>query len=200
MTTMLRFRCNACNKKLKADERIAGATLKCPRCGEEVAVPAPEVSMAAAGTSGGDGDESFQFSNLREPNELMDMTPMVDAVFLHLLFFMVTASFSLQKSIQVPAPDPTEAAAQDRTIEEIEEDTDYIVVRIDRDNNKPFSARRCPSSQPDFCAKETTEEFCGCLVGHPLFRGCRHPDSQGISVIADDLSASCSRHNPHCQG
>lgn len=32
----------------------------------------------------------------------LDMTPMVDVTFLLLIFFMVTASFSLQKSIRVP--------------------------------------------------------------------------------------------------
>lgn len=32
----------------------------------------------------------------------LDMTPMVDVTFLLLIFFMVTASFSLQKSIQMP--------------------------------------------------------------------------------------------------
>lgn len=37
----------------------------------------------------------------REQGEL-DMTPMVDVTFLLLIFFMVTASFSLQKSIRVP--------------------------------------------------------------------------------------------------
>ena len=36
-----------------------------------------------------------------KPGEL-DMTPMVDVTFLLLIFFMVTASFSLQKSIQMP--------------------------------------------------------------------------------------------------
>tara|TARA_R110002111_G_scaffold250210_1_gene314412 strand:+ start:132 stop:608 length:477 start_codon:yes stop_codon:yes gene_type:complete len=32
----------------------------------------------------------------------MDMTPMVDVTFLLLIFFMVTAAFSLQKSIEMP--------------------------------------------------------------------------------------------------
>lgn len=142
---MLRFRCNACNKKLKTDKRLAGATLKCPRCGEEIAVPAPETSTAPSAVAGSDVDENFQFSNRGEPEELMDMTPMVDAVFLLLLFFMVTAAFSLQKSIQVPAPDPTEAAKQDRTIEEIEADNDYVIVRIDRDNTVWVEDRVAPS-------------------------------------------------------
>jgi biopolymer transport protein ExbD len=66
--------------------------------------------------------------------EEMDMTPMVDVTFLLLIFFMVTAAFSLQKSIEVPPPDQAQSAAQARTIEEIEQDDDYVIVRIDRDS------------------------------------------------------------------
>ena len=36
------------------------------------------------------------------PRDELDMTPMVDVTFLLLIFFMVTASFSLQKSLPVP--------------------------------------------------------------------------------------------------
>ena len=154
MPTMLRFRCDACNKKLKTDQSLAGATLSCPRCGAVVIAPgekvvsdsptpAPESPLLSR--AGDDPGEGFHFSNRGEPDELMDMTPMVDAVFLLLLFFMVTAAFALQKSIQVPAPDPTEAAAQDRTMEEIEADNDYVIVRIDRDNTVWVEDRVAPA-------------------------------------------------------
>ena len=59
----------------------------------------------------------------------MDMTPMVDVTFLLLIFFMVTAAFSLQKSIEVPPPDQQESAQQARTIEELEEDDDFVMGR-----------------------------------------------------------------------
>lgn len=62
------------------------------------------------------------------------MTPMVDVVFLLLIFFMVTAAFALQKAIKIPSPDNPEAVSQTRTIEEIEQDDDYIIVRIDADD------------------------------------------------------------------
>ena len=39
----------------------------------------------------------------RETTE-SDMTPMVDVTFLLLIFFMVTAAFTLQKSLNVPPP------------------------------------------------------------------------------------------------
>ena len=66
--------------------------------------------------------------------EDLDMTPMVDVTFLLLIFFMITAAFSLQKALEVPPPDQQESATQARTIEELEEDDDYVIVRIDREN------------------------------------------------------------------
>jgi biopolymer transport protein ExbD len=79
------------------------------------------------------------------PDEEMDMTPMIDMTFLLLIFFIATASFALQKSIEMPSPDRTEAAAQQRTIEEIEEDDDYVIVRIDKDNTVWVNDSEAPS-------------------------------------------------------
>jgi len=43
----------------------------------------------------------------------MDMTPMVDAVFLLLIFFMITATFGLQKALNTPpAKDDSSASMQ----------------------------------------------------------------------------------------
>jgi biopolymer transport protein ExbD len=65
----------------------------------------------------------------------MDMTPMVDIVFELLIFFMVTASFSLQKSLEVPPMDPEDEAAETQTVSQPqEEDDNTVIVRIDEDN------------------------------------------------------------------
>jgi biopolymer transport protein ExbD len=61
----------------------------------------------------------------------MDMTPMVDVTFLLLIFFMITAAFALQKSLEVPPVDEDEAAAS-QTVEDLEKDS--IVIRVDGDN------------------------------------------------------------------
>jgi biopolymer transport protein ExbD len=61
----------------------------------------------------------------------VDMTPMVDVVFLLLIFFMVTAAFHIQKSIEIPQPD-TSQAAESATIDELADDA--LVVRVDGDN------------------------------------------------------------------
>lgn len=83
-----------------------------------------------------DDEEDDEFVLQRRGDEFdeMDLTPMVDVTFLLLIFFMVTASFSIQKSIAVPPPDPdTEGASQTVVpMDEIEEKA--ILVVIDEDN------------------------------------------------------------------
>lgn len=63
----------------------------------------------------------------------MDVTPMVDIVFQLLIFFMVTASFSLQKSLEIPKPKEdrpsTSAAPQDDDME-----GDFVTVFVDENN------------------------------------------------------------------
>ncbi|MGI8982232.1 MAG: ExbD/TolR family protein [Pirellulaceae bacterium] len=58
----------------------------------------------------------------------MDMTPMVDCVFQLLIFFMLTASFAVQKSLLVPKPTVDEAAALP---EPKDENLEAVTVRID---------------------------------------------------------------------
>ena len=75
--------------------------------------------------------------SLRKPVtefEEMDLTPMVDVTFLLLIFFMITASFTLQKSIEVPAPSPKDqgAAQSLQTLDDLQ--TDSVIVEVDRQN------------------------------------------------------------------
>ena len=75
----------------------------------------------------------FDAKSNREETE-MDMTPMVDVTFLLLIFFMVTAAFTMQKSFRVPTPRQDQPSTNTKTVEDFEEDKDYIVVRIDEFN------------------------------------------------------------------
>ena len=73
----------------------------------------------------------------------MDLTPMVDVTFLLLIFFMITAAFALQKSLEVPPIN--DEAAPSQTIDDLEKDS--IVVRIDGDNVYWIGAPRWPEEQ-----------------------------------------------------
>jgi len=77
----------------------------------------------------------------------LDMTPMVDVTFLLLIFFMVTAAFSLQKSLPVPSPEQQETSTESRTLEEIIDDDDYVIVRIHKDNTIFVNDIEVPSEQ-----------------------------------------------------
>ncbi len=83
----------------------------------------------------------------------LDMTPMVDVTFLLLIFFMVTAAFSMQKSLEVPAPQEEEASTQVKTLDDFENDPDFVVVRVDAYNTFHVLAadwddeREAPSEQ-----------------------------------------------------
>ncbi|MBL8817510.1 MAG: protein kinase [Planctomyces sp.] len=78
-----------------------------------------------------DDEESYTPRKPRVDNDEMDLTPMVDVTFLLLIFFMITASFTLQKCFDVP-PAKTQDGATSFTIEPPE--TGAIRVEIDKDN------------------------------------------------------------------
>lgn len=86
--------------------------------------------VAEGGSLGGDDDEGFGGDRERTEAE-MDMTPMVDVTFLLLIFFMVTASFSMQKAMQVPKPNDETPSTQ--KVQQ-EEDQDSVTVEIDEFN------------------------------------------------------------------
>jgi biopolymer transport protein ExbD len=76
--------------------------------------------------------EPVKFGSKLEESE-MDVTPMVDIVFQLLIFFMVTASFSLQKSMQLPKPkdDRPSAAA---VPQDEDPEGDLVTVYVDAFN------------------------------------------------------------------
>jgi biopolymer transport protein ExbD len=79
----------------------------------------------------------------RVPSEPeIDMTPMVDVTFQLLIFFMLTASFTLQKSLPFPPTPSSGASTGGRTLADFQQDASYIVVRIDAYNTFHISASR----------------------------------------------------------
>ncbi|MEO9591607.1 ExbD/TolR family protein [Rhodopirellula bahusiensis] len=92
-----------------------------------------------------DDDDALPPRKKRDDGEL-DMTPMVDVTFLLLIFFMVTASFSLQKSIQMPRqqselpssnPDPDPTDEKDPVELEIDENGGFLVLAAEWEKETP---------------------------------------------------------------
>ncbi len=103
--------------------------------GHEPAAPAPVYvpDELFAGDYEEEEEDNFFGSSSRVDDEEMDLTPMVDVTFLLLIFFMITASFSIQKTLEVPAPDPDEEGASTSiSIQEMEETS--VTVHIDSRN------------------------------------------------------------------
>ena len=67
-----------------------------------------------------------------EEDDALDMTPMIDCTFLLLIFFMITASFHLQKGLDFP-PDQTQTPTQESSpdlLPGLEQFTDRLIVEI----------------------------------------------------------------------
>jgi biopolymer transport protein ExbD len=133
---------------LAAKESLAGRRVACSGCGGAIVVPAavPKPAPKALPTPDDDEEpEPLDLSIKRTEDGGLDMTPMVDVTFLLLIFFMVTAAFSLQMSIEVPPPDPDEAAQHQQPEELVTEDS--IIIQISKDNTIWVNDREAPSEQ-----------------------------------------------------
>lgn len=167
---MICFPCPECHRPLKADPSAAGRLLPCPDCAGDVEVPRP-------GPEGEDETERVEFVHGEE--ELLDhvdMTPMIDCVFQLLIFFMVTATYTQQASLKMPPPDKQESATQARTLEELEQDDDYVIIRIGRDDTVWVDEQEAPSRQEVLAKLREARE------GPP---GSTSPGPTSLLVLAD---------------
>lgn len=115
--------------------------MQCPQCGAEQTVPeqdtaapprAARMSFSTAADAD-EGDGGFRVRRVVTTFEDMDLTPMVDVVFQLLIFFMLTASFSLARGVEVPASEqPQKGARQSVPRDELE--LRSIMVTIDERN------------------------------------------------------------------
>lgn len=152
-----RFRCPACGESLTARFDMVGGTTYCSECDTRLEVPKPvrfddsdeekleelteldviekrSAAPAAPNESVTAQEAPVGFTKKREGEDgELDLTPMVDVTFLLLIFFMVTASFQIQKSMQIPAPKDNSPSSVTQQ-EEPEDDPDNILVRIDSYN------------------------------------------------------------------
>lgn len=183
-----RFRCPACNSVISAAEDLAGSHMTCAMCDAVLEIPKPPKKAAPAPprksetprpnaeptpkeeTSDAVADEAplgFR-SRKRPPDDEMDMTPMVDVTFQLLIFFMLTASFVLQRSLEIPKPESKDASSG-QTVEEVAEMDDVVSVRIDENGTYFMSA----AALGDDIEIPSEQELIVRL------RQARQPDSQG---------------------
>ncbi|HEY2414404.1 MAG TPA: biopolymer transporter ExbD [Pirellulaceae bacterium] len=70
------------------------------------------------------------------PEDLIDMTAMVDIVFFLLIFFLVTSLQSLEAVMNLPTPQSGEPGiATGKSVAELENDPNFITVRIEDDDS-----------------------------------------------------------------
>ncbi len=135
--------CPECGAGLPADEGGGGGDPGEAAADSDQSVEAPPLQQPPVQGVGYDDEyeddagedevESLSFGDEKERIEGdMDMTPMVDVTFLLLIFFMVTAAFSLQKLIEIPKPADNQASTQ--FIPDEEEDDQTITIVIDQFN------------------------------------------------------------------
>lgn len=116
------------------------------------------------------------------PEDELDMTPMVDVTFLLLIFFMVTASFSIQKSIEQPPPKTDEPSD---IVQEEDPDKDYVTVLVDQNNTYYVTDRdddevECPSDREMWTRVREAKNSSN--VGRMIIRA--HVDSMHKKVIS----------------
>lgn len=146
----IQFSCSHCGKKFAAKESLAGREVACSGCGAPIVVPSPAskpkpVPLPVPAPDDDEEPEPLELNVKRTEDDGLDMTPMVDVTFLLLIFFMVTAAFSLQMSLEIPPPDPDEAA-ETKQAEELDTD-DSIIILISKDNTIWVDDREAPSEQ-----------------------------------------------------
>ena len=155
---MIRYSCPNCDQPLTIPDELAGKRRKCPKCGVKFRVPLADgtlpgepgprgVASRAAGELGEPRSVTAEgkppatdhplllmrpFS--KHPENLVDMTAMVDIVFFLLIFFLVTSMQSLESVIDLPAPQADSAAGSVKTATDVSNDPKYLVVTIDEDD------------------------------------------------------------------
>lgn len=151
----IRFSCPNCDATIGASDELNSHRIDCPRCRAALFVPDPTAALDGAGELGLVAEEApVDFGSGHEKPEVdMDMTPMVDVTFLLLIFFMVTAAFSLQKSFEIPTPKEERPSTEIVTLDDFQDDPEFVVVRIDENSTFHITAshwdeeREAPSKQ-----------------------------------------------------
>ncbi len=113
--------------------REAGATSATSQQADGPAAKPLTMEEELAAEEAKEANADFETASTNSVESEMDMTPMVDVTFLLLIFFMVTASFTVQQALPVPNPKDDQPSTQ--TVEQDpEEDNESVTVEVDEFN------------------------------------------------------------------
>jgi biopolymer transport protein ExbD len=135
------FSCPSCGRKFNVDARLAGRKAPCAGCGVELTIPddAPAESQIEEIAAESESRSSSILAipgHKKHPEDLIDMTAMVDIVFFLLIFFMVTSLQSLESVMDMPTPEADESSqAQPKQMSDYENDADVVMIRIEDDDS-----------------------------------------------------------------
>jgi biopolymer transport protein ExbD len=106
----------------------------------------------------------FRFPRASHQLEEMesDLTPMIDVTLQLVIFFMIAATFTVQKTLDLPQSKPDEEAASTVTMEELEQES--IVVEISADGsilvqNEPVKLDDLPNALQQAVRDRSTAEL-----------------------------------------
>jgi biopolymer transport protein ExbD len=124
---------DAARQERQAEARFAAMAAKLSRVGQ-LQEPLTAAAKAPVPKITDEEDIDEPLSKRRGlPHDHIDMTPMVDITFLLLIFFMSTANFTLQKSLEVPVQ--KEQKASTRAVQVASDETqDSVTVQVDEHN------------------------------------------------------------------
>lgn len=80
-----------------------------------------------------------------EEDEQTDMTPMIDVTFQLVIFFMITASFTIQKTLDMPVPDTDPKPSAVKQLEDLQREN--VVVTIAADGAIQIDGKATPTNQ-----------------------------------------------------
>ncbi len=143
--------CTQCGGEIHAVAKQLGREVLCPHCrkvtilAEAQPVPEEEVVSIVEEITAEELESSRIMPRKLFTVEEVDMTPMVDVTFLLLIFFMVTAAFALQRSLEIPPPNSNSPTAEQMLQDD--QDSNSVIVRIMSNNAVWVEDREIPSRQ-----------------------------------------------------
>ena len=139
-------------------------------------------TIASSSSDNDDETETLGFPKRELPKDDMDMTPMVDVTFLLLIFFMITASFSTEKSIQQKAAMSNQSSNQPK-----EDESDTVKILIDEFNAYtvifPDSDEREATSKQELLAILSMAQLDGSSEDASTIAIEAHEDSLHATVV-----------------